>query len=152
MRLTIAAVGRDRAGPSAELVDEYVRRCPWPIRLVEVAPARNLPPGRRLDDEAGRLVRAIPADATIVALDERGAELTSQAFAERLAAWRDATVGDVAFVIGGADGLAAALTSRAALTLAFGRMTWPHRLVRVMLLEQIYRASSILAGHPYHRQ
>lgn len=152
MRLTIAAVGRDRAGPTAELVDAYIERCPWPVRLVEVVPRRNLPPARRLDDEAERLMRSIPAAATVVALDERGLELTSQAFADRLATWRDDGVAEVAFVIGGADGLAPALTRRAALTLAFGRMTWPHRLVRVMLLEQIYRASTILAGHPYHRE
>ena len=87
-----------------------------------------------------------------MALDERGRDLTSVAFAERLGRWRDDGVRDLAFVIGGADGLAPAVRDRAALTLAFGRATWPHMLVRTMLAEQIYRAQTILTGHPYHRQ
>lgn len=152
MRLTIAAVGRDRGGPTAELANDYIRRCPWPIRLVEVAPKSSLPPARRLEDEAARLIRPISPDAPIVALDERGRDLTSRAFAEWLAARRNAGVAEAAFVIGGADGLAPSVAERAALSLALGRMTWPHRLVRVMLLEQIYRAAAILAGHPYHRE
>jgi 23S rRNA (pseudouridine1915-N3)-methyltransferase len=151
MRVTIASIGRDRSGPTRALCEAYARRCPWPVELVEIASRAALPPERRLEDEAARLLRATAADAVLVALDERGRMLDSRGFAGLLAAWRDAGRAGIAFVIGGADGLAPAVLERADERLAFGRMTWPHRLVRVMLLEQIYRAQTILAGHPYHR-
>jgi 23S rRNA (pseudouridine1915-N3)-methyltransferase len=152
MRVTIASIGRDRSGPTRALCDEYARRCPWPVELIEIAPRMALPPERRLEDEAERLLRALPADAFLVALDERGRIFDSRRFAGLLADWREAGRAGIAFVIGGADGLAPAILERADERLAFGRMTWPHRLVRVMLLEQIYRAQTILAGHPYHRE
>jgi 23S rRNA (pseudouridine1915-N3)-methyltransferase len=151
MRITIASIGRDRIGPTRALCEDYARRCAWPVEMIEIAPRTALPPGRRLEEEAERLLRALPADAVIVALDERGRSIDSRGFARRLADWREAGRLGIAFVIGGADGLAPAVLERADERLAFGRMTWPHRLVRVMLLEQIYRAQTILAGHPYHR-
>lgn len=151
MRVTIAAVGRDRGGPTRELFDEYRRRCPWPIRLHEIAPRTSGPPERRCAEEAERLSGALAADAALIALDERGRSLTSRAFASRIAAWQHEGRSELAFLIGGPDGLDPALIERADLVLALGRMTWPHRLVRVLLAEQLYRAATILSGHPYHR-
>jgi 23S rRNA (pseudouridine1915-N3)-methyltransferase len=152
MRVTIAAVGRDRSGPARELFDAYCRRCPWPIRLVEIAPRSVMPLERRLADEAARLLGAIPEGAALIALAERGRLLGSRSFATRIGAWQQEGRSDLAFLIGGPDGLAGALIERADLVLALGRMTWPHLLVRVLLAEQLYRASTILAGHPYHRE
>jgi 23S rRNA (pseudouridine1915-N3)-methyltransferase len=101
--------------------------------------------------EGELLLQAAPAGATLVALDRRGKVLDSQAFADRLARWRDNSVSDVAFLIGGAEGHAEPLLKKADLVLSFGAMTWPHLLARAMLAEQIYRAQQLLAGHPYHR-
>jgi 23S rRNA (pseudouridine1915-N3)-methyltransferase len=151
VRLTLVAVGRARPGPLTELFEEYRRRCPWPIRLVEVAARSRLAPERARAEEARLLLDAVPAGAPVVALDGRGANLTSEALAAQLAAWRDSGRREVACVIGGPEGLDRAVLERADLTLAFGAATWPHLLVRVMLAEQIYRAATILAGHPYHR-
>jgi 23S rRNA (pseudouridine1915-N3)-methyltransferase len=97
------------------------------------------------------LADAVPKGATIIVLDQRGKTLSSEDFATRLGRWQDEGVGDLAFIIGGADGLDPAWRQRAALVLSLGAMTWPHVLARVMLAEQLYRAQSILAGHPYHR-
>jgi 23S rRNA (pseudouridine1915-N3)-methyltransferase len=152
MRMTIAAVGRDRAGPARDLFEEYGKRCPWPIRLVEIPLRTAMPLERRLVDEGARLSDAIPGDAVRIALDERGRLLSSGAFAARIGAWRHQGRSDLGFLIGGPDGLLPDLIARADLVLALGRMTWPHRLVRVLLAEQLYRASTILAGHPYHRE
>jgi 23S rRNA (pseudouridine1915-N3)-methyltransferase len=152
MRVTIAAVGRDRSGPTRELFEGYCRRCPWPVSLVEVPPRTNLPLERRLDEEAERLAGAISRDAVVIALDENGRNLTSRALANRISAWQTQGRSELAFLVGGPDGLDPALIQRADLVLALGRMTWPHRLVRVLLAEQLYRAGTILAGHPYHRE
>jgi 23S rRNA (pseudouridine1915-N3)-methyltransferase len=150
MQVIIAAIGRDRAGPTRDLFDDYCRRSPWPIRLVEIAPRSSEPTERRLREEADRLLRAVPPGAVLIALNEGGRQLDSAGLARRIARWQEEH-GTLAFVIGGPDGLARNVIDRAEATLAFGRMTWPHRLVRVMLAEQIYRASTILSGHPYHR-
>ena len=150
MQVIIAAIGRDRAGPTRELFDDYCRRAPWPIRLVEIAPRSSEPTERRLREEADRLLQAVPQGAVLVALDEAGRQLDSAGLARRIARWQEEH-GTLAFVIGGPDGLAPSVLDRAEIALAFGRMTWPHRLVRVMLAEQLYRASTILSGHPYHR-
>ena len=151
MRVTIAAVGRERPGPTRELFEEYRRRCPWPIRLLEIAPRTSGPPERRRAEEAERLKAALPRDAVLVALDESGRSLTSRAFAARIAAWQRQGRSELVFLIGGPDGFDPALLDRADLVLALGRMTWPHRFVRVLLAEQLYRAATIQAGHPYHR-
>ncbi|HEX5079482.1 MAG TPA: 23S rRNA (pseudouridine(1915)-N(3))-methyltransferase RlmH [Geminicoccaceae bacterium] len=150
MRMIVAAVGRDRAGPTRDLFDDYCRRSPWPIRLVEIAPRTDLPIERRLREEAEGLLKAVPPGAVLAALDEAGRQLDSAGLARRIARWQQ-DHDTVAFAIGGPDGLARSVLNRAQATLAFGRMTWPHRLVRVMLAEQIYRAGTILSGHPYHR-
>ena len=151
MRVTILAVGRDRTGPARELFEDYRRRSSWPIDLVELVAPGRLPAPRRRAEEAARLLDALPRGALPIALDERGRQLDSQAFARRLGAWRDRGESELAFLIGGPDGLEPLVLERARAVYALGRMTWPHRLVRVLLAEQLYRAQAILAGHPYHR-
>lgn len=155
MKVAICAVGRLRAGPEHQLITDYLERFGkagrslglGPATVIEVEDKKNL----GMEAEAALLERAVPAGALRVTLDERGDLISSPEFAARLAGWRDAGRGDVAFLIGGADGLAPALRARADASISFGRMVWPHMLVRVMLAEQIYRAGQILAGTPYHR-
>jgi 23S rRNA (pseudouridine1915-N3)-methyltransferase len=155
MRLQLCAVGRLRAGPERALIDDYLHRLDrtgrplglGPVTEHEVEDKR----GTGMAAEADLLLRAVPAGAVIVTLDERGRMLSSPEFAAQLARWRDAGRQDVAFLIGGADGLAPGLRDRAAFSLSLGAMVWPHMLVRVMLAEQLYRAATILAGSPYHR-
>jgi 23S rRNA (pseudouridine1915-N3)-methyltransferase len=151
MRVTIAAVGRDRSGPTRNLFDEYCRRCPWPVRLLEISPRTAGPPERRRAEEAERLSSVVPRGAALIALDENGRALSSRAFSTKIAAWQRQACSELAFLVGGPDGLDPTLVERAHLVLSLGRMTWPHRLVRVLLAEQLYRAATILAGHPYHR-
>jgi 23S rRNA (pseudouridine1915-N3)-methyltransferase len=151
VRVTILAVGRNRDAAIDGLVESYRQRCPMLAPVIEVESRRHAEdPGRR-DDEARLLLSRMPNGATVVALDEHGRQFASVAFAERIGAWRDQGVRDLALLIGGADGHGAAVLGRADLKLALGAMTWPHMLVRVMLAEQVYRASAILSGHPYHR-
>jgi 23S rRNA (pseudouridine1915-N3)-methyltransferase len=144
VRLLVAAVGRMRPGPLRELQGEYLKRLGGTVTLAEVEERRKLPDLKRREGEL--LLAAVPPGLSLVALDERGTTLSSVDLARRLAAWNEA-----AFIIGGADGLDDAVRERAQFRLAFGTATWPHLLCRVMLLEQLYRARSILAGHPYHR-
>jgi len=155
MRIVIAAVGRMRADPAGALYDHYVARLGSHVfagvTLAEVEARRALSPAKRVEEEARLLTARIPEGATLVALDPRGRQLTSEAFAAFLGAERDAGTGDLAFLIGGAEGLDPALAARARLRLAFGKVTWPHLLARALLAEQLYRAQAILTGHPYHR-
>ena len=155
MRLHVCAVGRLRAGPERDLVSDYMQRFDrtgrplglGPLTEHEVEDKKNL----GMAAEAVLLDRAIPSGALLATLDERGRVISSPEFAEQLARWRDAGRQDVAFVIGGADGIAPSLRDRADFSLSFGKMVWPHMLVRVMLAEQLYRAATILGGGPYHR-
>ena len=155
MRVHICAVGRLRTGPERVLFDDYLPRFDrtgrahalGPATLIEVEDKK----GGGMSAEATLLDRVIPQGAVLAVLDERGKEITSPEFADTLAGWRDAGRSDLALVIGGADGIAPELRTRADFALSFGRMVWPHMLVRVMLAEQLYRAASILAGSPYHR-
>ncbi|WP_119678039.1 23S rRNA (pseudouridine(1915)-N(3))-methyltransferase RlmH [Indioceanicola profundi] len=151
MRLWLAAVGRAKPGPARDLFEEYQGRLGWPLTLREVEVKKRVEGEELKRLEAELLLAAIPAGAKLVALDERGRALPSSDFAARIGAWRDQGTADIAFVIGGADGLAEEVRRRADLLLAFGPMTWPHMMVRGMLAEQLYRAQQILAGHPYHR-
>lgn len=155
MRLHVCAVGRLRTGPERMLTDDYMQRFNRSARPLGLGPLTEHEvedrKGGGMSAEADLLARVLPAGAVIVALDERGQTLSSPELAQRLADWRDAGRQDLAFVIGGADGLAPALRDRADLALSFGRLVWPHMLVRVMLAEQIYRAATILSGSPYHR-
>lgn len=159
MRIYIAAIGRMKQGPERELVARYLDRAVNSGRALgltgfdvgEFPESRGTSSASRKADEARALGTALPAGA-IVALDERGAALGSEAFAGRIARWRDDARPAVSFVIGGADGLDPALVARADLALSFSPLTWPHQLVRIMLAEQLYRATTILLGHPYHRE
>src|SRR5258708_2337860 len=151
MRLHIVAVGKLKAGPHAALARHYADRLAWPLAIREVEEKRPLPASERREREGALLLAAAPAGAVLIALDERGKTLTSPAFAQKLAVWRDSGTADLAFLIGGADGLAEPVRQKAQLVLSLLAMTWPHLLVRGMLLQQLYRAQQILAGHPYHR-
>lgn len=151
MRVVVLAVGRAKRAPIGALFREYAARVPWRIELVEVAEKRPLPPERLTAREGELLLAAVPRDAFLIALDRRGKSLTSEAFARKIEAWRSQGASDLAFLIGGAEGLGEAVLEKADFCLSLGPMTWPHLLVRVLLAEQLYRAASILAGHPYHR-
>ncbi|WP_068114178.1 23S rRNA (pseudouridine(1915)-N(3))-methyltransferase RlmH [Tropicimonas marinistellae] len=155
MRLQIVAVGRLRPGPEMSLVAEYLQRAertgrPLGITQVSVAEVDERKGGGKAG-EAALIRKALPRGARLVAMDERGKTLDSPRFAKRIADWRDTGSQSLAFVIGGADGLDPGLVAEADFALSFGPMVWPHMLARVMLAEQIYRATSILAGAPYHR-
>lgn len=151
MRLWLAAVGRAKPGPARDLFEEYKARLSWPFTLREVETKKRLEGDELKRAEAELLLAALPAGATLVALDERGRMMGSADFAARVGQWRDGGIGDLAFIIGGADGLDESIRQKAALVLAFSPMTWPHMMVRGMLAEQLYRAQQIIAGHPYHR-
>jgi 23S rRNA (pseudouridine1915-N3)-methyltransferase len=160
MRMVVAAVGRLKAGAERELAERYRDRAAKTgralgirdIEIIEVRDSRAREPERRILEESIALVSVVPDGAVTIALDTRGDSLSSESFAGRLRAWNDGGRASAFFAIGGADGLGEALRERADLTLAFGTVTWPHQLVRIMLLEQIYRAFTILSGHPYHRE
>lgn len=139
MRLHIVARGRIGRGAEHDLVTRYAARIAWPFAVTE------------LPDTGGR-VPPIAAGTRVVALDETGQQMSSLALAQQLSGWRDAGVRECRFVIGAADGLDDATRATADLLLSFGRATWPHLLVRAMLTEQLYRATTIIAGHPYHRE
>ena len=159
MRIVVAAVGRLKRGPEVELAERYRERAVKSGRgiglrsldVVEIAESRAREPQRRMLEESIALANIIPERAAVVLLDPRGEALDSNGFVKRLRGWNDSGR-DAAFVIGGPDGLAPTLSEKADLHLAFGALTWPHQLVRVMLLEQIYRAITMLSGHPYHRE
>lgn len=151
MRVLLLAVGRSRDEPVAVLVRRYAARLPWPFREQEVE-ARTRDPARRRAEEGALLLAALPPkDCAVIALDEHGQQPDSEAFAARLGGWRDAGIRHLAILIGGADGHAREVLARADWQVSFGRLTWPHELVRVLAVEQVYRATTILAGHPYHR-
>ena len=151
MRVLIAAVGRLRAGPLRDLYDDYMGRLPWTADLREFEAATGRSAAERQRREADLILAAVPQGAVLVALDPRGRALTSEDFAKKIGQWRDGGTGALAFAIGGADGFDDRVREKAQLLLSFGSLTWPHMLVRVMLAEQLFRASSILSGHPYHR-
>jgi len=157
MRLTVVAVGRLKAGPERELVERYRERIEGSARatgfagldLVEIPESRARRDDDRRAEEAGALL-ARAGSGALVAFDERGRSPTSEAFAARIGAWRDGGR-DAAFLIGGPDGLDESVRRRADLVVSFGALTLPHQLVRALVLEQVYRALTILSGHPYHR-
>ncbi len=151
MRITIAAAGRFRRAPEQALYETYIARLGWPVALKEIEERAKLAPQARRAKEAERLLGAAPDGAVLIALDESGSALPSRAFAGRIGRWRDDGIAEIAFIIGGAEGLDRALIERASLVLSLGPMTWPHLMVRAMLAEQLYRAEAILRGHPYHR-
>lgn len=139
MLLHVIARGKIGRSPEAELVDRYARRISWGFKVTE------------LPDRGGTIPAPTATPVRTVALDERGKQLTSTAFADILGRWRDDGVREARFLIGAADGHQADLRESADILLAFGAATWPHMLARAMLAEQLWRATSILSGHPYHR-
>ena len=159
MRIVVAAVGRLKRGPETELSERYRKRAAQTgrnlglrdVEIVEIRESRAADAPKRMLEESIALANIIPQGAAIVLLDSRGENLDSASLASRLAKWRGDDRSAVVFLIGGADGLAASLRDKADLRLSFGAATWPHQLVRVLLLEQLYRATTILTGHPYHR-
>ena len=160
MRLIIAAAGRwktggkagGKTGPERALFEHYAGRIAFALELREIGEKKKLKPQALKKREGELLLAQVPDGAVVVALDEAGKTLSSMAFAEKIGRWRDDGVKDVAFIIGGADGLDGAVKKRADLVIGFGSQTWPHLLVRGLLAEQIYRAECILSGHPYHRE
>jgi len=159
MRFIVAAVGRLKTGPERDLAEHYRKRAVdagrrvgiRDVEVIEIRESRARESERRVLEESIALANAIPGNAISVVLDERGQSLDSASIAQLVRGWRDAAKPVVAFVIGGADGLGPQIKQQASVTLAFGAVTWPHQLVRIMLLEQLYRVITILAGHPYHR-
>ena len=158
MRLAVIAVGRLKDGPERELIERYGERAKAvgrslglsPLQLIEIPESRARREADRRAEE-GAAILDKTASTVLVAFDERGSSLTSEAFAQRIAGWRDEGRAAAAFVIGGPDGLDRSVRAAADLVLSFGALTLPHQLVRALVLEQLYRALTILAGHPYHR-
>jgi 23S rRNA (pseudouridine1915-N3)-methyltransferase len=159
VKLDVIAVGRLKSGPERELVVRYAERLKGMgralaldgPRLIELAESQTRRDIDRKTEEAGQILAQVPDGYRLVAFDEGGTSLDSAGFARILGEWRDSGVPGTSCVIGGADGLGEAVKVRAALTLSFGRMTMPHQIVRALVLEQLYRAATILSGHPYHR-
>lgn len=139
MLLHIMARGKIGRSPEGELVDRYLKRIAWPTKVTELA-------------DRGGVLPALAANSVVVALDERGQAISSAEFAARLGEWRDSGKREVRFLIGGADGHGDAIRTQTDMVLGFGPATWPHMLARAMLAEQLFRATSILANHPYHRE
>lgn len=159
MRVTIHAVGRLKAGPERELAARYLDRFSKTgaslglefSRIIETPESRASNAETREREEAAALERSLPADTALMLLDERGKTPDSEQFAAMLSRWNDTGKRDLVIAIGGADGHDPALRQKADAVIGFGKMTWPHQLVRILLAEQLYRAATILAGHPYHR-
>jgi len=159
MRVIVIAVGRLKQGPERELAERYRDRFDdlgrklgfRGIDIHELSESRARDTATRMAEEAAAIAGAIPEKSLLVTLDERGQNVDSATFAGHLGRWRDESTANSVFVIGGADGLSPELQRKAKLRIAFGAATWPHQIVRVLLLEQLYRAATILAGHPYHR-
>jgi len=159
MRLIVVSIGRLKQGPERELAERYRERFDdigrklgfRGLAIHEIPESRARDAATRMAEESAAILAAIPAKSVMVALDEGGDNVDSATFARHLGHWRDEQIANTIFVIGGADGLSPDLRRNAKLIIAFGSATWPHQMVRVMLLEQVYRAATILAGHPYHR-
>jgi 23S rRNA (pseudouridine1915-N3)-methyltransferase len=159
MKIALVAVGRLKSGPERELCDRYTERFVASgralglsgIAMTELSESQARSSAERKAQESAAILAAIDAEALVIAMDERGKTLSSEAFASKIEGWRDGGRKLLTFVIGGADGLGEPVRSRAQETLSFGQMTMPHQLVRALLLEQIYRTATIMGGHPYHR-
>lgn len=151
MDFAIIAMGKAGSGAISEQVDTYLSRMPWPCRVIELEDRRASRDGTSKAREADLILKTLPQSAEIVALDEHGKQFTSRKFAKKIAQFQQDGKKQLVFILGGADGLDARVLEKATFKLSLGEMTWPHMLARVMLAEQLYRASTILSGHPYHR-
>ena len=151
MKILIAAIGKFKKSPEQEISLEYIKRLAWKVECKEFE-VRQENTEKRKAKEAEILLAACAGYDAIIALDERGKNLSSLEFAAQIKNWQNTGKSSLAFIIGGADGLDASVALRADLLLSFGRLTWPHLLVRAMLAEQIYRAQTLISGHPYHRE
>lgn len=159
MRIVVAAVGRLKQGPERDLCERYRKRAAdigraigfRGVEIVEVRESRARDTATRILEESIAVANLVPDDAVAIVLDEHGDIIDSQTFSRTLGEWRDRGTSTAVFMIGGADGIADTLREKAIMRLSFGKATWPHQLVRVMLLEQVYRAATLLSGHPYHR-
>jgi 23S rRNA (pseudouridine1915-N3)-methyltransferase len=160
MKLTVIAVGRMKSGPETDLFARYQARAAKSGRQLgisavthrEIPESRNPDARRRRDDEAAAILAALSPGAAVIALDEKGDDIDSTAFAALIRKHLDGGTGELAFLIGGPDGHGAAAISAARQVIRFGKLTWPHQIVRILLAEQVYRAMTILSGHPYHRE
>lgn len=151
MKITIICIGILKSGPEYDLLKEYLKRFQWTVDILELPSKKGLQGITLKEFEAKQILSHLPAGAPLFALDERGTNLTSPDFAKLFGGLQNSGKSHLYFCIGGADGLHESVHKRAAKLLSFGQLTWPHMLVRVMLVEQLYRAQQILAGHPYHR-
>ncbi|PIR39811.1 MAG: 23S rRNA (pseudouridine(1915)-N(3))-methyltransferase RlmH [Alphaproteobacteria bacterium CG11_big_fil_rev_8_21_14_0_20_39_49] len=152
MKVLIAAIGKDkRSSATFQLFEEYKKRIKWNVELKEFEHKKNLPPEILKEKEASLLLQSVEPSAKIIVLDENGKNLSSEEFASLIKTWQDEGSSNLAFLIGGAAGHGKEVLEKADFKLSFGKLTWPHMMVRAMLSEQLYRASSIIAGHPYHR-
>lgn len=150
MRVLIAAIGKAKAGPEQQLYQDYTKRLPWKVECREFD-VKQSDPKQRKEKEGELLLEACKNYDRIIALDESGKPLSSREFAQQIGRWQQEGHSSYAFVIGGADGLSDAVLKKANLAFSLGKVTWPHMLVRGLLAEQLYRAHSVLSGHPYHR-
>ncbi len=152
MKVTIAAVGKMKNSPQQDLMQEFLKRIPWPVEIKEVEAKKGLS-GEKLKTQEGELLlNLLPKSCKIIVLDEKGKDIGSEEFANKFTEFEQEGSSQVAFLIGGADGHSQQVREQADMLLSFGKMTWPHMMVRAMLAEQIYRAYSIKQGHPYHRE
>ena len=151
MNLTIAAVGRIKKGPERSLWDIYAKRLRWPLSLIEVEAKNVIGIEQIKKKEADLLLAKVPKTSVIVALDQNGLVASSAEFAKKIGEWQNNGINNLVLVVGGSDGLDSTVLDKAQMIMSMGQMTWPHKLVRVMLLEQLYRAQCILNNHPYHK-
>ena len=160
MRLILAAIGKLKYGPEQELVDRYLKRCRSGLKaagfgqldILELPESRKPDSAQRQEEEASRLLERLPDDCRLMIFDERGDTPSSQQFSKLLAKLGQSGAGTLAIIIGGPDGVSPELRQHADHVISFGQLTMPHQIVRALVAEQIYRATTILAGHPYHRE
>jgi len=152
MKITIAAIGKAKSSDAtSKLFAEYLKRIPWKSDLIELEEKKPLPDNILKEKEAKKLLQTAPKGGKIIALDERGKNISSRELANKIESWQDEGASNITFLIGGAAGHGEEVRKEADLLLSFGKLTWPHMMVRSMLAEQIYRISTILSGHPYHK-
>ena len=152
MNLIVLAIGKmKKNSPEQTLINNYIKQCGWPIQILELEEKRALSGEKLKEAESDLLRKHIPSCSKIVVLDERGANISSKEFSEKLVSWQDCGCKQIALLIGGADGHHTSLRQEADLILSFGKMTLPHMLMRLVLCEQLYRAYTISIGHPYHK-